>query len=65
MTTTFKIRNICIKGEDGQMYVIPETMEQKFVSLKEVIIETMCGSDAWFDANDEFDNMFGSCIIFD
>jgi dTDP-D-glucose 4,6-dehydratase len=60
MTTATATRNVCIKGEDGNLYIIPETMEQKFISLKEAIIETMSGSDEWFDANDEFVAAFGS-----
>ena len=60
MSTATTTRNVCIKGEDGNLYIIPSTLEQKFISLKEAIIETYSGSDEWFAANDEFNTMFGS-----
>lgn len=63
MTTATATRNVCIKGEDGTEYIIPSTMEQKFIALKEAIIDTVSGSDDWFDANDEFNSTFETYII--
>lgn len=59
--TTF--RHVCIKGEDGNQYIVPVTMEQQFISSKENIIESMCGSDVWFEATDEFNDIFESYLM--
>lgn len=52
-------RKILVKDLDGHWYAIPESFEEDFVIMREAIQLAEWGSDAWYDANDSFNDAYG------
>lgn len=55
--------SIVINDSKGYQYNIPLNMTHKFILLKEDIIETMVGSDHWYEAMDSFDAEFDKYVV--
>lgn len=62
MTTETTVQNIVIKNCDGDTYSIPETMKDQFSDLNDAIDKEELGTDEWFRAHDEFNDVFGNYL---
>lgn len=62
MNTVIEKQNLLVKDLDGRWYSIPSQREEEFKALKEAIILADWCSGEWYDANDEFNNIFGQYL---